>query len=422
MPGLSSGNAIVLATGACGSGGGGSVSVTAGTPDIVVTPSPGTGTFTVGTTSPLNVQSGASYALLTGDNTNLVEMTNASATTMTIAQAGTTGFASGYTVSVLPTANSTTITPTTSTIGGLASMSLVAGQFLSIGSDGTNYQVALSVPPSGTQNKVLATPNGSTGQPVLRALVAGDLPANGANPTATAGASAVNGSATTWMRSDGAPALQVASGATKGIVAGDSSTLTNTSGVLSCTTSTTSQIGCVKPDGTTITISSGVISSVGGSATSITPGTTTIGAATAPCFIENSTGTTMACPAVTSGNVTALGVATGSAGAPVLFNGALGTPSSGTGTNLTFGSGTLSLGNNLTFGSLTVTGDALQVSSSGNVAQAALVASIPITWDSNTTVANATIPVINPAWGTAARSPVSHTTRTAAVPPASLLM
>ena len=43
----------------------------------------------------------------------------------------------------------------------------------------------------------------------------------------------------------------------------------------------------------------------------------------------------MACPAVTAGNVTALGVTTGSAGAPVLFNGAGGTPSSLTLTNAT---------------------------------------------------------------------------------------
>lgn len=44
----------------------------------------------------------------------------------------------------------------------------------------------------------------------------GTLPV-GANPTATAGASAVNGSAATFMRSDGAPALQAASAGTAGI-------------------------------------------------------------------------------------------------------------------------------------------------------------------------------------------------------------
>lgn len=45
--------------------------------------------------------------------------------------------------------------------------------------------------------------------------------------------------------------------------------------------------------------------------------------------------TTLATTTPGTGVATALGVNVGSAGAPVLFNGALGTPSSGTGTNLT---------------------------------------------------------------------------------------
>lgn len=50
----------------------------------------------------------------------------------------------------------------------------------------------------------------SSGAPAWASVVAGDLPANGANPTASIGLAAVNGSATTWMRSDGAPALSQA--------------------------------------------------------------------------------------------------------------------------------------------------------------------------------------------------------------------
>jgi hypothetical protein len=52
----------------------------------------------------------------------------------------------------------------------------------------------------------------------------------------------------------------------------------------------------------------------GGTASAITPGTTTIGGATAPCLIENSTGTTMACPGVGSNVIPALGNALSSAG------------------------------------------------------------------------------------------------------------
>ncbi len=58
-----------------------------------------------------------------------------------------------------------------------------------------------------------------------------------ANPTATAGPDAINGVASTYMRSDAAPAVQLA---------------------------TTGQFGLVKPDGDTITIVDGVITAVGG--------------------------------------------------------------------------------------------------------------------------------------------------------------
>ena len=55
----------------------------------------------------------------------------------------------------------------------------------------------------------------------------------GANPTATAGPSAVNGSATTFLRSDGAPAVQIGSASQKGILQVDGSTIISTGGVIS---------------------------------------------------------------------------------------------------------------------------------------------------------------------------------------------
>ena len=59
--------------------------------------------------------------------------------------------------------------------------------------------------------------------------------ASGANPTATAGPAAVNGVATTFLRSDGAPAVQKGSNSQFGITEGDGTTLTCTAGVCSAT-------------------------------------------------------------------------------------------------------------------------------------------------------------------------------------------
>ena len=55
----------------------------------------------------------------------------------------------------------------------------------------------------------------------------------GANPTATAGPTAVNGVATTFMRSDAAPAVQQGSASQKGIVQVDGTTIVANAGVIS---------------------------------------------------------------------------------------------------------------------------------------------------------------------------------------------
>jgi hypothetical protein len=63
--------------------------------------------------------------------------------------------------------------------------------------------------------------------------VCGGAGSTGANPTATAGPTAVNGVATTFLRSDGAPAVQLGTAAQKGIVQVDGTTITASSGVIS---------------------------------------------------------------------------------------------------------------------------------------------------------------------------------------------
>lgn len=62
----------------------------------------------------------------------------------------------------------------------------------------------------------------------------------GANPTATASDTAVNGSASTFMRSDGAPAVQKTSASVFGLCKVDGSTITASGGVITSTAATPS--------------------------------------------------------------------------------------------------------------------------------------------------------------------------------------
>lgn len=133
----------------CGTSGGASVSVTAGTPNVVITPSPGTGTFTVGTTAPFNAQTGTSYTVVTGDNAKLITSSNASAIAFTLPQAGSGGFASGWSAGVADIgAGANTITTTTSKIlGGGQTLFVPKGTATLLASDGTDWQGILGVPP-----------------------------------------------------------------------------------------------------------------------------------------------------------------------------------------------------------------------------------------------------------------------------------
>lgn len=123
----------------------------------------------------------------------------------------------------------------TATAAGGAGVGTVTSVGLADGSTTPIYSITGTNPvtTSGTLTFALKTQNantvfagpstGSAAQPTFRALVLADIPTgylysnlsgapsipSGANPTATIGLAAVNGSATTFMRSDGAPALSV---------------------------------------------------------------------------------------------------------------------------------------------------------------------------------------------------------------------
>lgn len=108
-------------------------------------------------TIPLTVvqrtETGANPALPSSDQAKVVYLSNGSNQIPTIAQAGTGSFTTGWFATYCNIgAGTQTITPTTSTIGGAATLLLPAGsaarpQCANILSDGTNYTL---VPQSGT--------------------------------------------------------------------------------------------------------------------------------------------------------------------------------------------------------------------------------------------------------------------------------
>lgn len=120
---------------------GSSVSLSASTADLIFSPNPITGTGTIGSTSPLNLQSGGNYTVLTGDAAYTI-LTGAH--TYTLPQAGAAGFASGWGTCFLNIAGSgdSTINTTTSIFkgaGGGASLTLTPGAWACPSSDGTDW-------------------------------------------------------------------------------------------------------------------------------------------------------------------------------------------------------------------------------------------------------------------------------------------
>jgi len=112
--------------------------------------------------------------------------------------------------------------------------------------------------------------------------------AAGANPTATIGTSAVNGTATTYMRSDAAPAAPQASSSTFGLMKVDNTTQTASGGVVSTAATTINGTTCT-PGGSC---------SIAGAATTLAAGTSV--SLTAPREYYVCTGTCTVTPPVPS--------------------------------------------------------------------------------------------------------------------------
>ena len=140
-----------------GGGGGGSGTLTQVNTACGLSGGPITVTGTVQRTPVINAQAGASYAILSSDCGNVVQLTNATATP-TIAQAGTAGFVTNWFTDLLCTGtNGCVLTPAVSTINGAATLTLAQNQSARIESNGTNY-IALFKPSAagGTVNPGVA--------------------------------------------------------------------------------------------------------------------------------------------------------------------------------------------------------------------------------------------------------------------------
>lgn len=87
----------------------------------------------------VNAQTGTAYTYVTGDKGKLVTHSNAAAIAGTLPQAGAS-FPAGWWMDVQNTgAGTLTITPTTSTVDGAASLALTIGQGVRLVSSGANY-------------------------------------------------------------------------------------------------------------------------------------------------------------------------------------------------------------------------------------------------------------------------------------------
>ena len=105
--------------------------------------SPITGTGTIFAAEVPNLRAGTTYTIANADCGTLNNFSNAASIAVTLPQAGSGGnFANGWYNDVCSIgAGTATITPTTSTIGGVATLVLTTGKCARIVSDGTNYQV-----------------------------------------------------------------------------------------------------------------------------------------------------------------------------------------------------------------------------------------------------------------------------------------
>jgi hypothetical protein len=94
----------------------------------------------------VSTQSGTAYTVVATDRYKLLTFTNSGAVAVSIPQAISPSFLSGWNTTLINNSTGTvTLTPTISTINGQASLVLKAGQSVTIVSDGANWQAVGNV-------------------------------------------------------------------------------------------------------------------------------------------------------------------------------------------------------------------------------------------------------------------------------------
>lgn len=149
-------------------GGGGSGTVTSVDASCGLKTSSGSAITTSGSivgSRATNAQTGTTYTVLDSDCGKLVTTSNAASIAVTLPQAGASSqFVAGWSGYIANIgAGTATITPTTSTINGAATLALATNQSALVVSDGTNYRALIF------QGGILPVANGGTGASSLTA-------------------------------------------------------------------------------------------------------------------------------------------------------------------------------------------------------------------------------------------------------------
>ena len=132
------------------------------------------GDWLFGITS-VNVQSGTTYTIQASDCNKLVSLSNAGAVAVTLPQA-TGNFALGFAFNAQNRGSSNvTITPTTSTIDGSASLVLLPGQGCVIWSDGSNYYTQRGMGLTGNQSITLSGDVSGSGATALSTTIGANV-------------------------------------------------------------------------------------------------------------------------------------------------------------------------------------------------------------------------------------------------------